>query len=254
MEQKNRLLIVVAITVIIACAMFTSFGRNLFLLDPPDVVLPGSASESGSGSADSSAPEDAPYHQITITPETVQNVIRTLARPASYHREATVELFWESGSAQSAVSTWVDGGWTHTRQVQPNGMVRHNLIGEGTVYYWYDDSVRYQSAPADGQSADLAQHIPTYETVLALDSAQITAAGYEQYGDLPCIRVEVALDEPERTERYWIGVDSGLLICAEALEGERVTYRMTADGTLTTPCPTTASFSLPTGAVLHSVS
>lgn len=254
MEQKNRLMIVVAITLIIACAMFTSFGRNLFALDPPKVVLPGSASWSDSSSGNSSSPQLDPYHQITITPETVQNVIRTLARPASYFRESSVELFWEGGSSLHSVNTWVDSGWTHTKQALPSGAVRHDIIGEDTLYYWYDGSLLYHSVPADTQSADLAQRIPTYETVLALDAAQITSAGYELCNGLPCILVEVALTEPERTERYWISVDSGLLICAETQEADRVTYRMTSFGTLTTPCPTTASFSLPTGAVLHSVS
>ena len=254
MEQKNRLMIVVAITLIIACAMFTSFGRNLFALDPPSVVLPDASSSGADSGEDSSASPLDPYQQIAITPDTVQNVIRTLNRPLSYARESTVELFWEGGSARHSVTTWVDNGWTHTRMEQPSGAVRHDIVGDGTLYYWYDDSLLYETAPADDRSADLAQRIPTYETVLALDTRQITAAGYEMCGDLPCILVEVAQTGPERTERYWVSVDNGLLICAETAEGDAVTYRMTASGPITTPCPIGASFSLPTGAVLHSVS
>ena len=57
MEQKNRLIIVAAVTSLILFAMFTSFGRSMFALNTPKVVLP-SAGPSG---ADSSAsPDPAP--------------------------------------------------------------------------------------------------------------------------------------------------------------------------------------------------
>ena len=40
MEPKNRLLIAITVIVLIVAAMFTSFGRNLFALNTPSVVLP----------------------------------------------------------------------------------------------------------------------------------------------------------------------------------------------------------------------
>ena len=40
MEPKNRLLIAIAVIVLIAAAMFTSFGRSLFALNTPSVELP----------------------------------------------------------------------------------------------------------------------------------------------------------------------------------------------------------------------
>ena len=73
----------------------------------------------------------------------------------------------------------MDGGWSHTRQVLPSGLIRHDLISEDTVYYWYEGSSDYLTAPAGGGSADLAQHIPTYETVLDADPEQITGTGYD---------------------------------------------------------------------------
>ena len=36
MEQKNRLIIVAAVTSLILFAMFTSFGRSMFALNTPD--------------------------------------------------------------------------------------------------------------------------------------------------------------------------------------------------------------------------
>lgn len=253
MEQKNRLLIVVAVTVLIMGAMFTSFGRSLFALNTPEVVLPDPdqiASESVSGST-----QDSPdhYQRVEVTPKTVQNVIATLSRPESYHREISVEMFWSGGSSSIPIQVWHDDGWTHTRMVLSSGVIRHDLSGEDTLYYWYDGSRQYESSPAEEWSADLSQRIPTYETVLELDPDQIIGAGYGFLEGLPCILVEVCREGPDRLERYWIGLDSGLLISAELQEGDAVVYRMTGISAITA-CPASASFSLPDGTVLHALS
>lgn len=254
MEPKNRLMIAIAVIFLIAAAMFTSFGRSLFTLNTPSVVLPSLDGESGDGSSTSPEEDPGQYQTVAVTPQTVQSVIATLARSDSYFRELTVETFWEDGSSSLAVQVWTDGGWTHSRQVLPSGAVRHDLVGEDTLYYWYDGSQQYKTAPADSLSPDLAQRLPTYETVLDLDPDTITAAGYELRGDLACVYVEVRLEDPEQVERYWVSVDSGLLVAAEAEQAGELAYRMSAYSPITSPCPTTASFTLPDGSELHSLS
>ncbi len=251
MESKKRLAIAAAVILLIVGAMFTSFGRGLFALNTPQVVLPDPGSAAGNPS-DSSAPAGSGYQRVEVTPQTVQEVIATLARPDSYCRELTVETFWgEDGASSSPVQVWVDGGWSHSRQVLPSGVVRHDLTGEDTLYYWYEGSPAYETAPAGSQ--DLAQRLPTYETVLELPAGDIRSAGYDASDGLPCILVEVALDAPERLERYWIGVDSGLLVRAETEQEGRVVYRVTASGELQSPCPAGLWFQLPNGTALHSV-
>lgn len=135
----------------------------------------------------------------------------------------------------------------------PSGLIRHDLISEDTVYYWYEGSSDYLTAPAEGGSADLAQHIPTYETVLDADPEQITGTGYDDSrGGIPCIYVEVSAPGGERVDRYWISVESGLLISSETLEGEELLYRMTAYSPIQS-CPSGTTFQLPDGTVLHSI-
>ena len=51
-------------------------------------------------------------------------------------------------------------------------------------------------------------------------------------------------------ERYWISVDSGLLVCAETRLEDQLVYRMTAYG-VERPLPAEADFQLPDGTVLH---
>lgn len=246
MDPKNRLFIAIAVTVLIVGAMFTSFGRSLFVLNTPSVELPSGAGSSG-GSDVSSGSQSAsdPYQTVSITPETVQNVIeKTLVRSDSYYRELTIETFWTEGSSSIPVQVWVDGGWTHTRLILNSGVIRHNLVGDGTLYYWYEGSSQWLSVPADDYASDLSQHIPTYETVLELDQEDITSAGYDLRGDTPCIYVEVTYAEGHLA-RYWVGVDSGLLVCAEQEQDGQLTYRMTASNP--SPCPSDASFVLPDG-------
>lgn len=251
MEQKNRLVIVFAIVTLMVVAIVTSFGRVLFAANTPDVILP--SSSAGPGDLSGSGDQEQNYQRVEVTTQTVTGVVATLVRPASYYRELTVETFWTGGSAAAQVQVWTDGGWSHSVQTLPSGVVRHDLTGEDVLYYWYDGSQSYASAPADEKSSDLAQHIPTYETVLDLDPDAITAAGYELRGDLPCILVEVQPSGSKLLQRFWVSVSSGLLVSAESEEDGQLVYRMTAYTPILSPCPTDARFALPDGEVLHTV-
>ncbi|MCI8870834.1 MAG: hypothetical protein HFF39_09905 [Lawsonibacter sp.] len=254
MEQKNRLIITGIVTVLIAFAIFASFGRRWFAADLPEIVLPSPDASHGPSSGDTSSqtPSDQ-LQRVEVTPETVQSVIAALSRQTSYYRELTVETYLEDGaSVSSAVQVWADGGWTRTIQPLPSGLIRHDLIGEELVYYWYAGDESWRTAPADRVSADIAQHIPTYETVLHLPAAAITATGYEQRGELHCIYVQVQSPVAGYEERYWVSVDSGLLVGAESLEDGVLVYSMSALTPAESLNPADEGiFSLPDGTVLH---
>lgn len=238
MDQKNRLIIAIAVTLLIVAAMFTSFGRSLFSMRTEHIQLPEPGASSSSQEGGGSSQSAELFQRVEVTPQTVQSVIRTLERSTSYYWELTVETFWTGGSSATSVHP---------------GLIRHDLISEDTVYYWYEGSSDYLTAPAEGGSADLAQHIPTYETVLDADPEQITGTGYDDSrGGIPCIYVEVSAPGGERVDRYWISVESGLLISSETLEGEELLYRMTAYSPIQS-CPSGTTFQLPDGTVLHSI-
>ena len=253
MDSKNRLAIAIAITCLIVVAIFASFGRSLFFVHIPSITLSDASSEEPPASG-SSGPEAADqYWQVDVTPETVQSIVATLIRPDSYYRELTVETLWSGGSFSSSVQYWQDRAWSHTRQDLASGAVRHDLAGPEEAYYWYEGSSAWNALPADERSHDLAQHIPTYETVLDADPEQITGTGYDDSrGGIPCIYVEVSAPGGERVDRYWISVESGLLISSETLEGEELLYRMTAYSPIQS-CPSGTTFQLPDGTVLHSI-
>ena len=234
MERRKRNLLVVLIGIVIVVAMVSSFGLGLFAPDTAKIVLPTPEVSQQPGGEPG---EQSGLVLVDVTPETVQSVIRdTLSRPDRYTRAVTIEDFWGEGeSGTTHADVWVDGGWTQTEAALPGGTAL--------------------SGPADGHSADLeGQRIPTYEDVLELEQDAIAAAGYEEKGGLACIYVETGEDALGYVEKYWVSVDSGLLVCAEQWKGEELTYRMTSyavstDRTLFG----LTEFALPDGTVLHTV-
>lgn len=252
MERKNRNILVVLIAVVIAVAMISSFGFGIFAPDTASIVLPEPVASSGL-ELSTGGPEDG-LVQVDVTPQTVQNVIATLSRPESYYREVTVEDFWGDGESGTTVAkVWVDAGWTRTEVTWPGGTVRNSIVGEEQVWFWYGNDRSALTAPADEYSADLeGQRIPTYETVLALEQESISAASYEEKGGLSCIYVETTADDEMYVERYWVSIDSGLLVCAETEQAGVLVYRMSAY-TVEQPVPADTTFALPDGTILHTV-
>lgn len=251
MDQKNRAVFSIAVILLIFAALLISFGRSLFNTHTPDVILP-SVEESYPGSSDNPGLSDETSQSlVSVTPKTVQNVIATLDRTDSYYRELSIEQFWTSGSSTYTVQTWVDQDWSLIRQLLPNNMVRQDLISPDTAYYWYEGSSHYESAPITQHGEDLAQRIPTYESVLELDQTSISDAGYELVGDLPCIFVQSLDPVSNHTKNFWVSVDSGLLACAEVYREDVLIYRMSALTPIQSPCPANASFLLPDGTLMH---
>lgn len=253
MERNKRTLFAVLIATIIVVAVFSSFAINLFDQDSYHVELPDLSEETDPDQTENGEENGGQLTRIEVTPETVQSVIATLARPQSYYRQINIEL-WGSGetAALTTAQVWVDGGWTRSDVTAPSGMVQHNLVGEETRWIWYDEDTAVISVPADQTVSDLVQRVPTYEDVLALDAHTITDAGYEKYARSDCVYVEVEQKELGSRERYWIAVSDGLLVAAERVKEDQLLYRMTVLST-ESPAPLNSSFALPDGTVYHTV-
>lgn len=253
--MKNRTLIVVLIALVVVAAVLASFGLYLFPGQIPRVELPSAGTGSPQQTASPTAPGDGEFLTVEVTADTVQAVIATLSRADSYTRTLTVQDFWGEGeddSSATAVTVWVDGGWTRTQVTPPSGRTQNAVIHGDELWLWYDRDRDYVTLPAGEHTADLTQRFPTYEDVLRLEPEDITDAGYAAYGNWNCVYAEAADRELGCLYRYWVDVGSGLLVAAETEQEGRVIYRMTASA-LQTPCPATASFRLPDGQVLHQV-
>lgn len=246
MERRNRNILIGLIAAVIAAAVFSSFGLPLFAGPTASIVLPTPAPTDKSPGESAGAEHGV---RVEVTPETVQDVIAALDRTGSYSRVITTTL----EGAVTAVSVWVDGGWTRSDMILPSGLLVHTIVGDGTVWRWYEGDDSAVTWPADGSSMDIeGQRIPTYEDVLALDKQAITAAGYEDKNGVACVYVEVNVPELDQRERYWVSDGNGLLVAAETETGGEVVWSMTADAP-EVPAAANASFALPDGTVLHTV-
>lgn len=245
MERKNRNIMVVLIALVIAVAVFSSFAVDFFSGTPVITLPPVYATPQPTPTGQTSA---SGVVRVEVTPETVQNVIATLSRPSSYYREITVTY---AGGSSIVSSQWVDGGWTKTDTSLPGGRVRHSLVGGGTLYWWYDSSREWLTAPADGHTADVdGARIPTYEDILEAEPSEILEADYETKDGLDCIYVSVSNWDSTSSARYWVSVESGLLTAAELTEDGQTVLSMTSTAA-ERPVTEGTVFALPDGTVLH---
>ena len=234
----------VAVTVLTVALMLTGSLRRT-----SRIILPSSTTASDTRPEDSTGSGDMPT-VVTVTPETVQTAIETLDRPEAYRRTVTVEQFWGSGSGTYAVTVTVRGGWTRTDRTLPDGRVRHAATNGETTYIWYNSQNPGYTTSAGGVSADNEQTIPTYEDVLNLPVEEIVEADYRTISEVNCIYVETGETAEGYALRYWVSVDTGLLVAAEKLLDGETVYRMAAL-TVDQMAPDAASFTLPDGTVLQ---
>lgn len=183
---------------------------------------------------------------VEVTPETVQTAIATLSRQTDYRRSITVEYLWGGDSSTVELKTSVSGDWTRTDRSLSDGQVRHTVTNGESTYIWYNDETDVYTGSAMGISADMEQTIPTYEDVLALPVASIAQADYRAVSDVRCIYVETAEDDRGYVQRYWVSVDTGLLVVAERLQDGETIYRMAAL-TVDQTAPDATDFTLPDG-------
>ena len=229
----------VILTVLVVGMMLMNTMRR-----PGNITLP-DTSTTPDQMIDASNKNDDALTVVEITTETVQAAIETLARPEAYRRTVTVEQFWSGGSGSYETTVTVSGPWTRTDRTMPDGRIRHTITGSERVYIWYNNEREIYTPPVGEVSADNEQSIPTYEEILKLPPEEIIAADYRSISDVNCIYVESRSSDSD-TSRYWVSVESGLLVAAEKLLDGETIYRM---GSLTIDQtePDAEAFTLPNG-------
>jgi len=249
MEDRKRTVLAAVIILVVLAAVLYSFFLNLFAPLPRLEVADPDASQSVDPlGGESGRPAGV---VVEVTPQTVQSLIASLERYESYRRTVAVE-YLEQGRSLGTVTAqvWADGGWVRTSCALSSGTVEHTIVGEGRLWLWYDEGQAVYSGPAGRETADLTQRLPTYEDVLELDKSGITAAGYEERDGQPCVYVE-AKTAMDYTERYWVSVNSGLLVAAETEKGGEVVYAMSARDVVSPLEETGGVFALPDGRLLR---
>ena len=265
MKRTQKLVtwgIVILVVLVVLLMLVSNLRRS------SRVVLP-DTNTSAEGGGDLPA-EGGALTVVEVTPETVQAAIETLHRPEAYSRTVTVEYLWTGGSGTIELSTAVSAPWTRVDRTLPDGQVRHSITDGETTYIWYNGESEVYTGPAGAISADAEETIPTYEdvlagladpydyfgpldadSVLALPQERIVQADYRVVSDVRCIYAETAEDAWGYAQRYWVSVDTGLLVVAERLQKGETVYRMAALEADQT-APPAETFTLPDGTdLLH---
>lgn len=245
MKRKGSKAWITAISVLILVVVVimgaNSLRRSTEINLPPEV-----------GTGDEADADGGALDTVDITPQTVQKAIATMTRTDKYVRTVTVERLWSGGSSTEESTVYADGSFIRIDTRSARGDVRHVLSNGEKTYIWYGVSRTYFAGSAGDISFDEEQSLPTYETVLELDADEIFAADYRDLEGELCIYVETAENDFGITERFWISLESGLLLAAEKLQQGQTIYRM-ASLSVSEALPVTEHFTLPDGTVIHTV-
>ena len=163
---------------------------------------------------------------VEITPETVQQAVATMTRPAVYVRTVRITTHWSGGSRTVDVQTAVREPYTRMDVQTAGGSTRHLLTDGERTCIWYDEEREWAEFPSGDFTEDEEQRILTYEDLLELPTEEIVAAVYRDYKDLSCICVLTAADKEGYDTAYWISVDTGLLVAAITRQDGETVYEM----------------------------
>ena len=226
--KARRMIPILGTLVLLAAVAALALHFGWFDTATAPVILPDTTAlpvEYNSGELGGAIPAE-------VTPETVQAVVRTLARPDSYSRRLLVSSYWEGGSQTWPIQVWQKSGATRIR-ISSQGTEeaeKNVLLKDGILHVWYGEGpevFRFESE--EPEAADLLQMLPTYEDLLDLDTARIEEAGYVNLYGTWRIMAAVREKPTDYLMVYYISIDTGLLDAAERRDGETVVYRMTAE-------------------------
>ena len=254
MEERKRTIYAVLVAVVVVIGLLYSFVMNLFsrtpqlnLPDPNEV----STQEPGPGTIGEEAGVT-----VRVEPHTVQSVIAGMSRYESYSRTIFVTYSWGDGESETVTSqVWADGTWIRTDTQFSSGMTECSIVSDEGIWIWYPDEGQeglFYSEQSNA-TADLMQHLPTYEDVLELDPENITDADYVEYDGWSCIYVEAEQQNLGYLYRYWISINSGLLMSAETEKAGRIVYKMTSNEVISPLAAKDNTFVLPDGTVVHRI-
>jgi hypothetical protein len=241
MSSKRMLGITIAGVILIALiivsgVLLLNAAKDIREIPLPDVHSTTSPdyNPSGSGTVNNG------LTRVEVTTDTVQAVIKTLARPESYSRDLTIEKFYNDGAESKSytVSTHVFKGVTAVL-VKDAGLDKTIIVTADTVYIWYkNDSEPYKGplgSSGDGtRTSDEYQMIMNYGEILSLKPEDILEAGYTPHNGQDCIYVIYQSGSLGYLTKCYISVALGLIIGAEQYDidaqqnGETLIYRMTA--------------------------
>ncbi|WP_409967301.1 hypothetical protein RFF05_11885 [Bengtsoniella intestinalis] len=212
---RSSIAFAVLIVVVVGLVIANSLQRTTYITLPTDTA---------DAEQTTTNPDDA-VNAVAVTTDTVQDIIASLSH-SDYRRTVRIEQLWSGGSGSRDITVTQVGGNQRIDEVLADGRTQHTVSAQDILYVWFDEELPIYQSPVGAFTADQLQGIPTYEDVIGLPVGSISDAGYESLSGVRCIYVETVTDSDGYQSRYWISVDSGLLVAAERLEHDITIYRM----------------------------
>ena len=149
---------------------------------------------------------------VQVTPDNVQQVVRTLTRPTAYHQIYTVTVSEGEKRSVQIADMWINGAMLRADITSDSSLSSILSNGESACLWHSDDNVPVEIPLNDTISPDDLLGLPTYELLLDAEPATIIQADYlsVQESVLQCIYVSVQ-DATGLLQEYWIDIDTGLL-------------------------------------------
>lgn len=172
------------------------------------IVLPDASTETPP-QQEPASPEES---FVQITTENVQDVLRTLSRPAYYHQTLSLTTYAGEASREQTAEIWTGGSLTLV-QLSDSAETKSFLTDGETLYVWYGDSEDAAVySLASGVQLEELTGIPGFEALLdaplsAFQEADLISLSDQDF--LQCIFVQCTLDSV--TQYFWVDLDSGLL-------------------------------------------
>lgn len=225
--KRKITILVVAIALVLTVSIVVSFLLSVNPNDQSGIQLPAASEQATVQTETEIIPTEEQF--LEITGDNLKSVIETLNRADSYYRKLQIETIWSLGTGTQTVEVWCSGN--KMKVVITNldsGRVKHLLTDGDRVFIWYEgQDGLYEGKLNDTFTLDDLQMIPTYESIIDLPKEKISRSEYVALEDgKNCIFVEFQTELKDYVERYWISVDTGLLVQVSTLQNGEHTYRM----------------------------
>lgn len=211
-----------------------------------EIVLPPDADElSGlnSPSEDITPAGTLALERIEITRTNAARLIASLTRPSEYSSEGNTTIFSERGNLKQIYRLFVLENYRKICRYYDDSWHDESIYTPTKVHMYSDG----QAIPVERGdfTPDAACSMPTYEDILDLNQENITDAKYLVYNDISCIWLGARIGSMEI--EYWVNLENGLLIRAEAKQNGDVAWEFELTG-VTLERPADDVFLLPSGA------
>ena len=235
-------LIVATALICVALWQISSRDETFVIPLPPVTTMSEDPGDGAPGGAD----------VISVSADTVQAVIATLARPSVYARDMMVERYWTDGNSVTNLRIEVRDGTTLLRTTS-GGTEKNVLAAADATYIWYSGD-REPYVYDGGATTDAFSMIVTYEDIFALRPSEIIDAAFiaappgaiDSVGE---IMVVYSSGELGYVTECRVSIRLGLLVGAEVYDGDTLIYRMTVGATDTENVA--VQFRLPNGRIVE---